>query len=63
MENNLRKIREEKGITQEELAEMAGISRVTISKLETNGSEGIKLSTMKALGKALDVSIESIFLE
>lgn len=63
MKNNLRKIREKRGLTQEELANKSGISRVTISKLESQGTGEIKLSTMQALGRALSASMEEIFFK
>ena len=52
----LKEIREKAGITQEELAELSGISRGTIVALENNQSVS---TTTKALG----VSVSSIFLE
>ena len=39
MKNRLREAREEKGISQEELSEKSGISRTTISELETEKKE------------------------
>lgn len=60
--NKIKKFREEKGWTQEELAKQTGLSRVTISQLENGSKEDIKLTTMQALSKALGVSMEEIFL-
>lgn len=56
--NELRSLREQKGISQEKLAEMTGLSRVAISNLENGKSSEAKLSTLKKLAEALDVSIE-----
>lgn len=60
--NKLKEARESKGITQEQLAKLSGISRITISKLEAGQQNDIKLKTMKAIGKALNMPIEVIFL-
>ena len=35
LQNNLKKIRKEKGLSQMQLAEMVGVSRNTISSIET----------------------------
>ena len=35
LKNNIRKARKEKGLSQAELAAMSGVSRITISSIET----------------------------
>lgn len=60
--NKLKKFREEKNLTQEELAKLAGVSRVTISGLETDSQNDVKLKTMKSISRALNVPVEDIFL-
>lgn len=61
MEIRIREIREQKGMTQEELASKSGISRQTISALE-NGSERSVLSkTLVAIAEALDTTVDKIF--
>lgn len=57
----IKEVREGKGITQEKLAELSGVSRGTIAALE-NGSE--KITTTKTLVKiaeALGTTVEKIF--
>jgi transcriptional regulator with XRE-family HTH domain len=49
---NLVRLRKEKGLSQEDLAEKVGISRGTIAKYEA-GSAGATLSTIVRLSKAL----------
>lgn len=62
MEIRIREIREQKGMTQEELASKSGISRQTISSLE-NGSERSVLSkTLVAIAEALDTTVDKIFI-
>ncbi|MES9636701.1 helix-turn-helix domain-containing protein [Megasphaera elsdenii] len=52
---NLKRFREQRGYTQEELAHRAGISRVTISKLESGKQKTTTNTTILALAQALDV--------
>ncbi len=62
MDNRLREIREEKRITQEELAEKSGVSRTTISGIENKTIRSTTSKTFIAIAKALDVTVEKIFL-
>ncbi len=60
LKNNLPAIRKEKGISQAELAKMVGVSRNTISSIET----GQFVPTAKLallLSIALDLKFEDIF--
>jgi len=50
---NLKRIRESKFLTQEQLADKAGMSRSAIARLETGGSA--RLGTAPKLAKALGV--------
>ena len=60
--NNLSEVRKDKGLTQEELAEKSGISRVTIANIEHGAVTNLKISTMLSLANALDSTVEEIFL-
>lgn len=42
------------GLTQKELAEKAGVSRITISTIERGEAESVTVGTLKKLAKALD---------
>ncbi len=50
----LRRIRESKFMTQAELSQKSGVSRVTIVRLE-GGGEDARFSTIRKLAHALDV--------
>ena len=58
----LKEIREEKGITQEELEKQSNVSRQTISAIENNDDYQAKTGTLVALAKALDTTVDKIFL-
>lgn len=62
MQNNLKIIRKELGLTQAELAIKAGLSRFTVNQIE-NGKKEITSSTIKALVKATGVPANKIFFE
>ena len=52
----IHRLRLQKGLSQELLAEKAGISRKTLSRLE-NGDDGIKCRTINAIFNALDIHV------
>ena len=60
IENKVRYWRKKRGLTQDRLAELAGLSRVSISDIE-RGAADAKISTIKALAKALNVEFAEIF--
>ena len=53
---NLKNIRQNKKITQEKLAELAGIGRSYLSEVE-RGIKNISLTKIEAIANALDVKI------
>jgi transcriptional regulator with XRE-family HTH domain len=57
MLQNLKRIRIEKGLSQEKLALKSNISRATISKIESWEEVEVKVSTLKALAQALECSV------
>ncbi|MBR3293593.1 MAG: helix-turn-helix transcriptional regulator [Oscillospiraceae bacterium] len=61
-ENRVRELREELGMTQDELSKRAQISRATISFIEKNKKTDLKVSTMLAISNALGAKIGDIFL-
>ena len=59
----LKEIREEKGITQEELEKASGVSRQTISAIENNDKYQAKTGTLIALARALGTTVDKLFFE
>lgn len=60
LKNNLKKIRAEKGLSQAELAELVGVSRNTISSIETGQfSPTAKLALVLCI--ALNKKFEDVF--
>lgn len=57
----VKETREEKRMTQEELAEKSGVSRATIIALETGKTTDVKMSTLQKLASAMDTTVQEIF--
>ena len=57
MKLDIKRIRKEKGISQEELAEKAGVSRQTISNLENNPDAITTTATLQKIAAALHVKV------
>lgn len=60
LSENLKKIREEKGISKLKLSKITGISRRTIEYIETKKFKDSKIGTIEKLAKGLDVSINEL---
>ncbi|KIE28056.1 XRE family transcriptional regulator [Streptomyces sp. MUSC 125] len=58
--DRIRSLREFRDLTQEELAQRAGVSVDTIRKLEQNLRQSARISTLRALARALDVQLERL---
>lgn len=59
---NLKKIRGEKGLSQEELAEKSGLHRTYISAIECF-RRSIALENVQRIADALDIETYKLFLE
>ena len=57
----IKEVREEIGMTQEELAKKSGISRTTISALENGSNKNTSSKTLLAIATALNTTVENIF--
>ena len=61
MKNRIEEIRKERGILQEELAKMLGVSRQTVSSLE-NGRYNPSISLAFRIARCFGMNIEEIFI-
>ena len=62
MNNRVCELRRKKGLSQQELADLCGVSRTTIWKIETGNVNSAIAKTLIAIAKALDAKVEEIFL-
>ncbi len=53
----VRRLRSDRGLTQEELADAAGVSRLWLSRLENGQRPGLELSLLLQVLDALDASL------
>lgn len=63
MAYRIRELREKKKLTQEQLAQMSGVSRTTIVLLENNEEHEAMVGTLKALATALNVPVSKLFTQ
>ena len=61
MKNRIEEIRNERGIRQEELAGLMGVSRQTISSLE-NGRYNPSIMLAYKIAKYFEMAIEDVFI-
>ena len=61
MKNRIEEIRKEKGIRQEDFAKLMGVSRQTISSLET-GKYNPSIFLAYKIAKYFGMSIEDVFI-
>ena len=61
MNNRVKELRKEKGYTQEDLAEIIGVSRQTVNAIEKQKFDP-SLNTAFKMAKLFGLRIESIFL-
>lgn len=53
-------LREKHGLSQTQLADMAGIGRAHLSQIE-NGAAAARITTLLAIAQALDLTLEELF--
>jgi len=58
----IRQMRQQKGISQEELADLCGLHRTYISDVEL-GKRNVSLENIERLAQALDTNVSDVFVE
>lgn len=61
MKNKIEEIRKQRGIRQDEFAKLMGVSRQTISSLET-GRYNPSINLAYKIAKYFDMTIEDVFI-
>jgi len=60
LSNNIKKLREAKGLSQEKLARLADVANNTLIKMESGENKNPTLETLKKVAKALGVSVDEL---
>ncbi|WP_283683422.1 helix-turn-helix transcriptional regulator [Parablautia sp. Marseille-Q6255] len=63
MEYKIKQFRNEKNISQEELARLSGVSRAIISGLESGSIKTTTTSTLSKIAEALGKKVSDLFFE
>ena len=63
MKNILKEVREEKEMSQQELAEKSSVSRTTISELDSGKTEVVTNTTLEKIAKSLNIKVTDIFFQ
>jgi transcriptional regulator with XRE-family HTH domain len=58
--NNIKKLREAKGLSQEKLARLADVANNTLIKMESGENKNPTLETLKKVAKAFGVSVDDL---
>lgn len=58
--NNIKKLREAKGLSQEKLARLADVANNTLIKMESGENQNPTLETLKKVAQALAVNIDEL---
>ena len=61
MKNHIKKYRMQKGLLQQELADLCGVSRQTVNAIENNKYDPTLELAFK-LARALDTTVEDLFI-
>ena len=57
----IKEVRQQKGMTQEELSKKSGVSRFVISTLESGARKNTTTETLVAIASAMEVTVSDIF--
>ena len=59
----IKEIREQHNMTQEELSDLSGVSRTTISALENGTERATTTKTLMNIARALGVAVDALFFD
>ena len=57
---NIKRYRQEKGLSQDKLSRLADVANATIIKIESGGIQSPTIDTVQKIAKALKVNVEDL---
>lgn len=57
---NIKKYRKKKGISQDKLSKLAGVTYNTIIKIESGATKNPRVETLRLIAKGLDVTVDDL---
>jgi len=57
---NIKKCRKKRGISQDKLSKLAGVTYNTIIKIESGATLNPRVDTLRLIAKGLDVTVDSL---
>jgi len=57
---NIKKLRKQKGLSQDRLSKLADVSNNTIIKIESGGIQNPTIKTVQKIARALNVSVDNL---
>ena len=63
LDENIKKYRKESNLSQEQLAQKAGITYSTLAKLESGHNQNPTVKTLRQIAMALDVTLDDLMKE
>lgn len=57
---NIKKLRKEKGLSQDKLSRLADVAHATIIKIESGGIKSPTIDTVQKIAKALEVQVDDL---
>ncbi len=57
---NIKKYRKKKGISQDKLSKLSGVTYNTIIKIESGATLNPRVDTLRLIAKGLDVTVDSL---
>jgi transcriptional regulator with XRE-family HTH domain len=57
---NIKRYRQEKGLSQDKLSRLADVAHATIIKIESGGIQSPTIDTVQKIAKALKVNVEDL---
>ena len=57
---NIKRIRKDKGISQDRLSKLADVTHTTLAKIESGVNSNPTIKTLQKIAKALDVKVDDL---